>query len=227
MRINNRLEMIADPDGPVLLSVPRIGQQPLLRLQDQRLDHRDRIEGRPAALGAVAVAQPLDQPGPEEFEVHGRLEHLELRRQLLARKYRPETFADLAEKLRLALNLTRALGHIHERKVTHKDVSSGNILIADTSSPGSQDGVYLIDFALASTTGEDRPSRLAPDDSLVGTLAYVSPEQTGRMNLRVLELFSGIGGAATALEGAAEVVLAVDQDAFAFLPDDAAVIPQQ
>ena len=92
---------------------------------------------------------------------------------------------DLTEKLRLALNLTRALSHIHEHRVTHRDVSSGNILVAGSDSPDSQAGVYLIDFGLASTTGEECPSRLSPDDSLFGTLAYVSPEQTGRMNRQV------------------------------------------
>jgi serine/threonine protein kinase len=63
--------------------------------------------------------------------------------------------------------------------------SSGNILVAGSNAPGSQGGVYLIDFGVASTTGEERPPRLAPDDSLVGTLACVSPEQTGRMNRQV------------------------------------------
>ena len=38
---------------------------------------------------------------------------------------------DLTEKLRLSLNVARVLGQIHDQQVMHKDVSSGNILVAD------------------------------------------------------------------------------------------------
>ncbi|MFC2026043.1 serine/threonine protein kinase, partial [Chloroflexota bacterium] len=89
---------------------------------------------------------------------------------------------DMAEKLRLAVNVTIVLDRIHDQLVMHKDISSGNILVADDNTPGSQDGLYIIDFGLASITRQENPSHLAPDDDLVGTLAYISPEQTGRMN---------------------------------------------
>ncbi len=48
----------------------------MLGLQDQRLEHRDGIEGRPATLG-VAVAQALHEPAAEILEVDRRLENLQ------------------------------------------------------------------------------------------------------------------------------------------------------
>ena len=58
-------------------------------------------------------------------------------------------------------------------------------MVADKDLAGSQSKVYIIDFGLASTMRQESPSNLAIDDSLVGTLAYISPEQTGRMNRQV------------------------------------------
>jgi PAS domain S-box-containing protein len=92
---------------------------------------------------------------------------------------------DMAQKLSLAVNVTKILSCIHERQVMHKGLNSGNVLVAANDLPSSQEGVYIIDFGLASTLRQENPSRLAPDESLVGILAYISPEQTGRMNRRV------------------------------------------
>ena len=54
---------------------PRV-REVVLRLQDQRLEHRNRIERRPAALGSVAVAKSLDQPAAEVLEIHRPIENL-------------------------------------------------------------------------------------------------------------------------------------------------------
>ena len=93
---------------------------------------------------------------------------------------------DLAEKLQLAVNVSIVLDRIHERQLMHKDVSSGNILVASGDAPGSQNGTYVIDFGTASAMPEQGAGELATDDSLLGTLAYISPEQTGRIN-RVID----------------------------------------
>jgi hypothetical protein len=49
----------------------------VLRLQDQGLEHRHRVEGRAAALAPIAIAEPFHQPAPEVLEVHRRLENLQ------------------------------------------------------------------------------------------------------------------------------------------------------
>lgn len=92
---------------------------------------------------------------------------------------------DLWQKLQLAVNIAGVLERIHEQQVMHKDISSSNIIIADNGNSDTGEDVYIIDFGLASTVNHERPDRLEPDDSLVGTLAYISPEQTGRMNRQV------------------------------------------
>lgn len=77
--------------------------------------------------------------------------------------------------LRLAIQCADALDAIHSRKVIHKDLNPSNIVW------NSQSGALkLIDFGI-STRLRERPS-LGTSAVIEGTLGYVSPEQTGRMN---------------------------------------------
>ena len=87
---------------------------------------------------------------------------------------------DLARLLRLAINLATALGHVHQRGLIHKDVKPGNVLVA--LEPGGDSGhVWLTGFGIASRLPRERQAP-APPEIIAGTLAYMSPEQTGRMN---------------------------------------------
>jgi PAS domain S-box-containing protein len=82
---------------------------------------------------------------------------------------------DLARLLRLAINLTKALGVAHERGLIHKDVKPENVLVDDAGH------VWLTGFGIASRLPRERQAP-APPEVIAGTLAYMSPEQTGRMN---------------------------------------------
>src|SRR5580698_3264244 len=85
---------------------------------------------------------------------------------------------DLARLLRLAINLATALGFAHQRGLIHKDVKPENVLVDDT------DHVWLAGFGIASRLPRERQAP-APPEIIAGTLAYMSPEQTGRMNRSV------------------------------------------
>jgi diguanylate cyclase (GGDEF)-like protein len=82
----------------------------------------------------------------------------------------------LTDFLKLAIQLADALSVVHLNQVIHKDLHPGNIIInPDTGL------VQIIDFGLASLLSREQPA-LATPDRLEGILAYISPEQSGRMN---------------------------------------------
>jgi predicted ATPase/signal transduction histidine kinase len=85
----------------------------------------------------------------------------------------------IIEFLRIATSLAGALRQVHARGLIHKDIKPANILL-DVAS-GS---VWLTGFGIASRLTRERPN-LEPPDAIAGTLAYMAPEQTGRMNRSV------------------------------------------
>ncbi|AKG24625.1 trifunctional serine/threonine-protein kinase/ATP-binding protein/sensor histidine kinase [Calothrix sp. 336/3] len=83
---------------------------------------------------------------------------------------------DLTEKLAIALQITDILHELHSCRVIHKDIKPANILIHPESKQ-----VKLIDFSIASVLPKETQEIQNPN-TLEGTLAYLAPEQTGRMN---------------------------------------------
>ena len=81
--------------------------------------------------------------------------------------------------LEIAIQLADALAIVHHNQLIHKDINPSNILI----NPETQE-VKLIDFGLASQLSRERQQTFSPNQ-LEGTLPYLSPEQTGRMNRAV------------------------------------------
>src|SRR6202045_3598375 len=85
---------------------------------------------------------------------------------------------DLTRALRIAIGLTTALGQVHRHGLIHKDIKPENVLVDDA------DSVWLTGFGIASRLPrESQPP--APPEIISGTLAYMAPEQTGRMNRSV------------------------------------------
>src|SRR5262249_46293690 len=78
--------------------------------------------------------------------------------------------------LRLAIGIAVALGKLHQRGLIHKDIKPANILVS-----GATGDVRLTGFGIASRLARERQSP-HPPETIAGTLAYMAPEQTGRMN---------------------------------------------
>jgi len=76
----------------------------------------------------------------------------------------------------VAIGLAQILGRLHGRDVVHKDVVPRNVLIDPASG-----ALKLIDFGISSQLSRERQSTTL-SQRLEGSLPYISPEQTGRMN---------------------------------------------
>jgi len=164
--------------------------------------YRGRQQGNPSPILAVALA--AEQPSPHSIR---RLEHeyslaaeldpawaakpLALTRHegrniLLLNDPGGEPLDRILERnhgqpleltrfLRIAIGLATALGHAHRHGLLHKDIKPANVLVDDSGN------VWLAGFGIASQLPRERQTP-EPPEFIAGTLAYMAPEQTGRMN---------------------------------------------
>lgn len=83
---------------------------------------------------------------------------------------------ELLEWLKLAISVAEILGEIHAEGIVHQDINPSNILLEPKSGR-----IKIIDFGISSDRAVEIPN--SPNPNVIeGTLAYISPERTGRMN---------------------------------------------
>lgn len=85
----------------------------------------------------------------------------------------------LSEFLSISIKIADYLSKIHSANLIHKDINPANIVLNTATGQ-----LKIIDFGIATTLPQDS-SRRKGSKILEGTLAYISPEQTGRMNHRL------------------------------------------
>lgn len=82
----------------------------------------------------------------------------------------------LSSFLLMAIDLSDTLGELHKNNVIHKNVNPDNVIINMDS-----ESIWINDFSIASMLPEENTRSINPT-IMEGTLAYMAPEQTGRMN---------------------------------------------
>src|SRR5262249_1411675 len=152
--------------SPLLLETPTLAQPALESLQ--RLEHAYGLRGE---LDPAWAARPLEvvwnQGRPTLLLADPGGEPLA---RSVGQPWEVRPF------LRIALSLAVALGRLHARGLVHKDIKPAHILVNPETGE-----VWLTGFGIASRLPRER---LVPEppEMIAGTLAYMAPEQTGRMN---------------------------------------------
>lgn len=89
------------------------------------------------------------------------------------RNFIKNTSITMEEFLKLAIEITDILEEIHNKKIIHLDINPNNILINDNKE------IQVIDFGNSISIEDGQNLKI---DKIDGTLEYISPEQTGRIN---------------------------------------------
>jgi PAS domain S-box-containing protein len=156
-----------DGDGIAVLAVLSASEHPAPAFVDQlahEYELKDELDGRSAARPLALVREYgrtmllLEDPGGGPLA------------RLLGRPMEMVTF------LRFATGLSAALRHVHEHGLIHKDIKPANVLVDFATGQ-----VWLTGFGIAARLPRERQSP-GPPELVAGTLAYMAPEQTGRMN---------------------------------------------
>ena len=171
-----------------------------LREDDEFVLYRGEHSNQPGSPSVLLLAPASMQPAPatlkkieHEYSLRDQLDSAWAVRSLAVSERRGQTTLvledpggetldrflsgpmEITQFLRIAVALATALGRVHRQGLIHKDVKPANVLVDDA------DHVWLTGFGIASRLPRESQAP-APPEIIAGTLAYMAPEQTGRMN---------------------------------------------
>jgi PAS domain S-box-containing protein len=156
-----------DAGAPSILSLAPVSIRPApetVKKIEHEYSFRSELDAawaiRPLALSRhnERTVLVLEDPGGEPLNrlIHGPME--------------------IGRVLRIAIGLATASSQLHKCGLIHKDLKPHNVLVDSTTGK-----VWLMGFGIASRLPRERQSP-DPPEFIAGTLAYMAPEQTGRMN---------------------------------------------
>ncbi|XYH96664.1 AAA family ATPase [Sorangium sp. So ce1128] len=153
--------------GKVVLKLPH-GEPPSPRA-------REKLKHEHAVLRALDVPGAIRALGLEEHDRKPALvlEHWD---DISLARVLEQGPLPLGVALRLGAALSRSLGEVHRRGILHRDIKPHNVLV-----DAERTHTCLIDFGLATWWTPKLAAQLSLE-AVSGTLAYMAPEQTGRMN---------------------------------------------
>ena len=155
------------PERPVILKMP--SREEGSPSDQARFRREHRILQMFTHPGVVRVLDFFEDSGRPVL-VTEDFAGVSLRDLLLSRSLSPDRIVRIFHQVALILQ------EIHNQRVIHKDLSPNNIIIQ-----GQEDQVRIIDFGIAAEL-RDGQKQLMPGTQPEGTLQYIAPEQTGRLN---------------------------------------------
>lgn len=159
-----------EPRRVVALKVIKLGLATPDRLRRFRQESQALARLQHPGIAQIYESNTADTGfGPQPFFA------MEFIRGLPLKKFAEVHQLSTPQKLALMVKVCEAVHHAHQRGLIHRDLKPGNILVDETGQP------KILDFGVARVTEADAPADDLPTmtglGQLVGTLAYMSPEQ--------------------------------------------------
>lgn len=151
----------------IILKLCRLEQPTLKNIADLRHEYKVLKQFNvPDIINVYSLVQYHNQLGLVLEDINGKS-----LKDFLAKKP-----LDLSTFFKVALKIVYAIKNLHSKNLIHKDINSNNIII----NPQTLE-VKLTDFGISSELSQETQEFMSLKN-IEGTLAYISPEQTGRMN---------------------------------------------
>jgi histidine kinase len=172
------LRAVREADQKVVVIKTLASQYPS-RKEVARFQHEYQLTHSLGGVPGVIQTHALEHAGNSIAMVLEHFHGVNLAQHLQASRAAGTTPFFIEPFLHLAIGVVEILKRIHQGQVIHKDVNPRNILWNEATG-----AIRVIDFGIATELAGER-QELGSQGHLEGSLVYISPEQTGRMNRQI------------------------------------------